>query len=207
VGKTQCALRYATSRADQYDAVLWVDADTIPKLDKSFSRISVALGLEQASRADDRVVSRNLVLGWLSDPVKDTTSSVAEADPTAERAKWLLIFDNADDPSILADFLPVDGTGAIIVTSRDPLVKRYFPCNRTDLEPLETFTAARLLQSLSTTHASKTTPNTPGHTHPFASHQVASVPLDSSRPEDTTRMKAPRAHIPDKLISLNSIPE
>ena len=149
VGKTQCALQYATSRADQYDAVLWADADTNPKLDESFSQISVALGLEQAAKAGDRVVSRNLVLRWLSDPVKDTTTSTVEADPTAERANWLLIFDNADEPEILADFLPTGGTGAIIVTSRDPLVKRYFPSNGTGLEPLDTSTAARLLRSLS----------------------------------------------------------
>lgn len=149
IGKTQCTLEYAMTRDKCFDAVLWADADTNAKLDESFSQISVALGLEQAAKAGDRVVSRNLVLEWLSDPIKDAQASSGEVDLATERAKWLLVFDNADDPSILADFLPSSATGAIIVTSRNPLVKRYFLSQGIDLEPLETSPAARLLRVLS----------------------------------------------------------
>lgn len=70
VGKTQCALEYAISREKKFDAILWAHADTNPKLDESFSQISVALGMEQAVKAGDRVISRNLVLEWLSNRSK-----------------------------------------------------------------------------------------------------------------------------------------
>jgi hypothetical protein len=149
VGKTQCALEYAIGREGEFDAVLWAHADTTPKLDESFSRISVALGLEQAAKAGDRVVSRSLVMEWLSNPVKEPQASPSEVDPAAQRANWLLIFDNADDPSVLADFWPSSGTGAIVVTSRDPLARKYLSSNGIDLEPLTTKSAAALLRKLS----------------------------------------------------------
>jgi hypothetical protein len=149
VGKTQCALEYATSRQDKFDTVLWAHADSTPKLDESFSQISVALGLEQAAKAGDRVVSRNFVMEWLSDPVKGSQSSMGEVDPAAQRANWLLVFDNADDPSVLADFWPSSGTGAIVLTSRDPLARKYLSSDGIDLEPLTTESAAALLRKLS----------------------------------------------------------
>ncbi|KIV81666.1 hypothetical protein PV11_03835 [Exophiala sideris] len=147
VGKTQCALEYAFSRKDSFDAVLWADADTAPKMDESFSQISVALGLELRAKAGDRVVSRNLVMEWLSDPVKG--SQVARDDPTTERANWLLIFDNADNPEVLEDFWPNSGPGAILVTSRDPQARRLRSSIGVDLEPLTVQSAAALLRKLS----------------------------------------------------------
>lgn len=152
VGKTQCALEYAFSRQDKFDAILWAHADTTPKLDESFSQISVALGLEDAVKAGDRVVSRSLVMEWLSNPVKSPQASLSEVDQldsAAQRANWLLIFDNADDPSVLADFWPSSGTGAIVLTSRDPVARKYLSSNGIDLEPLATESAAALLRKLS----------------------------------------------------------
>lgn len=149
VGKTQCALEFATSRKDKYDAVLWVHADTGPKLDESFSQLSVALGLEKPAKAGDRVVSRNLVMEWLSDPVKHTQTTAGEVNPATERANWLLIFDNADDPSLIADCLPTSGTGSVVLTSRDPLARKYLSSNGINLEPLEPDSAAALLRKLS----------------------------------------------------------
>ena len=37
----------------------------------------------------------------------------------AERDRWLLVFDNAEDPHALAEFLP-DGPGHVVITSRNP---------------------------------------------------------------------------------------
>lgn len=149
VGKTQCALEYAFSRQDRFDAILWAHADTTPKLDESFSQISVALKLEHPAKAGDRVVSRNLVMEWLSNPVKGPQASMSEIDPAAQRASWLLIFDNADDPSVLADYWPSSGTGVIVLTSRDPLARKYFSSSGMDLEPLTAESAAALLRKLS----------------------------------------------------------
>ena len=143
--------RPAFSRRDKFNAVLWAHADTTPKLDESFSQISVALGLENPAAAGDRVVSRNLVMEWLSNPIKGPQASLSEVDPAAQRATWLLIFDNADDPSVLTDFWPSSGLGgSIVLTSRDPLARKYLASSDgIDLEPLTTGLAAALLRKLS----------------------------------------------------------
>lgn len=149
IGKTQCALEYAFSRQHKFDAVLWAHADTAAKLDESYSQISVSLGLEGASKAGDRVISRNLVMEWLSNPIVGRQALPFDIESAALKANWLLIFDNADDPMILADFWPSSGTGAIIVTSRDPLAKKYFSSHSIDLESFAPDTAATLLRRLS----------------------------------------------------------
>ena len=52
----------------------------------------------------------------------------ASEDPRKEPtlAKWLIVFDNADDPTILSDFWPSEGYGSVLVTSRDPMAKSQF---------------------------------------------------------------------------------
>ncbi|KAJ7843325.1 hypothetical protein B0H14DRAFT_2208845, partial [Mycena olivaceomarginata] len=45
---------------------------------------------------------------------------------TTEVKEWLLIFDNADDPSMdLNDFIPECNYGNIIITSRNPGLRVY----------------------------------------------------------------------------------
>lgn len=66
-------------------------------------------------------------------------------------AKWLIIFDNADDPDLLQDYWPLSSHGSILVTSRDPL-SRITPSIATDciqLAPLQGQEAASLLVRLS----------------------------------------------------------
>jgi hypothetical protein len=42
---------------------------------------------------------------------------------STDRASWLLIFDNVEDPDILKEFWPSFGEGSILITSRDPYSK------------------------------------------------------------------------------------
>lgn len=127
VGKTEVAREFARRHRKSFDAVFWVVADEIAKLDHHFQQISLALGLETSSECKSQVVSREVVKGWFSNPRKDisTPDEFVQPGQTGPEATWLLIFDNADDSMILADYWP-QGSGSILITSRDPLAKSMF---------------------------------------------------------------------------------
>lgn len=149
IGKTQLALEYAWTRKEKYDAVFWIQADSSVKLDETFSNIAVELRLISTSDANDGVVSRNAVLEWLRKPTKIDVSDVDDSLLPADLANWLIIFDNVNDPIVLRDYTPIDGIGAILLTSRDPITKFYITPNAgTDLEPLPVEDADVLLQGL-----------------------------------------------------------
>ncbi|KAI1758309.1 P-loop containing nucleoside triphosphate hydrolase protein [Xylaria castorea] len=139
IGKTEIAREFARRHRDSFDAVFWVVADEVAKLHHCYQQISLALGLEDPSELRSQVVSRELVKGWLSNPRKHLSASEKLDQPgqSSTEATWLLIFDNADDPMILADYWP-QGSGSILITSRDPLAKSMFIRRRSglDLGPL-----------------------------------------------------------------------
>lgn len=66
-------------------------------------------------------------------------------------AKWLLIFDNADDPDLLRDYWPACTSGSILTTSRDPRSKLTPSEASMSLEvpPLDAEQAASMLKKLS----------------------------------------------------------
>ena len=136
MGKTQAAIEFVYTHKDQYDAIYWIFADAAAKITESFSRIALQLGLVTADSVDAQypVVTRELVKGWLANPLKT-------ADPTDDRAtdyaSWLLVFDNADYPEELEEYWPLDGPGSVLFTSRDPLAKHsnYLAMNGIDLKP------------------------------------------------------------------------
>ena len=138
IGKTQTAIEFVFTHKDRYDAIFWIFADATAKICESFSRIALELGLVTADSVDarDPVVTRDLVKGWLANPLKT-------ADPTddgaTDHASWLLVFDNADFPEELEEYWPLDGPGCVLFTSRDPLAKHsnYLATNGIDLKPFE----------------------------------------------------------------------
>ncbi|KAK2800317.1 hypothetical protein FQN51_006225 [Onygenales sp. PD_10] len=127
IGKTEIAREFSRRHKASFDAVFWVVADEIAKLDHHYQQISLALGLEDPSECKSQVVSREIVKGWLSNPQKHLSGSdeFVQSGQARSEATWLLILDNADDPMILADYWP-QGSGSILVTSRDPLAKNMF---------------------------------------------------------------------------------
>lgn len=153
IGKTEIAREFSRRHKASFDAVFWVMADEIAKLDHHYQQISLALGLEDPSECKSQVVSREIVKGWLSNSQKHLSGSdeFVQSGQGRSEATWLLIFDNADDPIILADYWP-QGSGSILITSRDPLAKNMFTSRPSglDLGPLTQQDSLSLFSHLTT---------------------------------------------------------
>ncbi|KAI9794810.1 MAG: hypothetical protein M1816_002938 [Peltula sp. TS41687] len=148
IGKTEVALEFAYSRQSKFDAIFWIRADDVDKLEMDFSEIATLLGLEDGSEPRNLVVSRELAKGWLSNPKKLLDR---EHDTVGQsEASWLIILDNADNPDILSDHAHIFGSGSWLITSRHPLAKTLFSTNTlaVDLLPLDEDGGAELLQKL-----------------------------------------------------------
>ncbi|EED21629.1 conserved hypothetical protein [Talaromyces stipitatus ATCC 10500] len=150
MGKTQVANEYAITHMDTYEAILWVDAEEPTTLMDEFSQLAEHLGLvlEGSPDARDQALTRELVKGWLAKPVR----SYNRTDNSAvEEVPWLLVFDNVNNPDLLSDLWPPDGsTGSILITSRDNLAKTQFYQikNGIDLPPMSQDDASDLLLKL-----------------------------------------------------------
>ncbi|KAH7416715.1 P-loop containing nucleoside triphosphate hydrolase protein [Cadophora sp. MPI-SDFR-AT-0126] len=105
VGKTDIALEYAYSNLAKFDAIFWINCETVGVLRTSFASMATALRLPNADRAGCHEENQVAVQNWL----QITTQ------------QWLLIFDNAESDDILKGYWPTGATGAILITSR-----RYF---------------------------------------------------------------------------------
>jgi serine/threonine protein kinase/tetratricopeptide (TPR) repeat protein len=100
IGKTQTAIEYAYRYADEYTAVFWVRADSHEMLVADFVSIARLLDLP-GQDAQDQMLIVAAVKRWLE-----------------QYEGWLLTLDNADDLSLVTDFLPTRGKGYILLTTR-----------------------------------------------------------------------------------------
>jgi hypothetical protein len=99
VGKTQLAIEYVHRHAPDYDIVWWIPAERPELIVGHFAALATALGCTQQEVGDDATVRRAIV-GALRG-----------------RERWLLVFDNADNPGDIARWLPA-GNGHVLITSR-----------------------------------------------------------------------------------------
>jgi tetratricopeptide (TPR) repeat protein len=100
IGKTQTAIEYAYRYGDNYSAVFWVRADSRETLVSDYVAIALLLGLPGQDVPDQMQIVA-AIKRWLE-----------------EHAGWLLILDNADDLSLVNDFLPSKGKGHVLLTTR-----------------------------------------------------------------------------------------
>ena len=100
IGKTQTAVEFAYRHRGDYRAVFFVPAETAGEILSGFAEIAALVG--QAGRDADQNAAAAAARQWL-----------------ATHPGWLLILDNADEPSLLEGWLPAAGQGHVIITSRE----------------------------------------------------------------------------------------
>ena len=100
IGKTQIAVEYAYRYRDHYQAIFWITASTRDALSADFVKLAALLDLPEQHEQDQDIVVR-AVKRWLT-----------------THTRWLLILDNVDNLEMLVDFLPVHGTGDVLLTTR-----------------------------------------------------------------------------------------
>src|SRR3954451_10156250 len=99
VGKTTLALRYAYAHLADYDLVRWLPAEEPATLAGAYTTLAAPLGLDPATQ--------------------DQPALNAAVRTRLERTlRWLLVFDNATDPTSLDPYVPRLGAGHVLVTSR-----------------------------------------------------------------------------------------
>jgi hypothetical protein len=117
LGKTAIASHYIQTRKEEFDAVFWINACVAGDIHRSFFDIALKLGLLKSGEIGDQVT--DAVLRWLNNPVKSYQTSPTESSP---KARWLLVYHNANDLDLIKNFWPMTGVGSVILTSRDPLI-------------------------------------------------------------------------------------
>ncbi|MBR7833240.1 tetratricopeptide repeat protein [Actinospica durhamensis] len=110
VGKTQLALEYAHRYRSQYDMICWVSAGQPQFVDAAM----VDLARVMTERMGANVGVQTGIPG--TEIAQNLVRALGRGEPTD---RWLLIFDNAEDPASVRPFLPRGECGHIIVTSRD----------------------------------------------------------------------------------------
>ena len=100
VGKTQIAAEYAWRHRDEYTAVIWCFAGTEQSVRSGYAAIAALLDLPEKKSQEQAKVTE-AVKSWLE-----------------QNTGWLLVLDNADDPAMVKPFLPQQGKGHILLTSR-----------------------------------------------------------------------------------------
>nr|BFE63855.1 hypothetical protein GCM10020063_083810 [Dactylosporangium thailandense] len=102
VGKTVVAHEYANRFSADYDLVWWIPAEDPSEIPGHLEQLAHAIGTPIAAN--------------LQDTAAEAVRALGESRPTG---RWLLIFDNAEDPEQILPYIPA-GTGHVLVTSRSP---------------------------------------------------------------------------------------
>jgi len=96
IGKSTVAKIYLDTARHYYDRILWIDSHSTESIRDA---VSAYIGIETSE----------IPTGTVAEQFKSRISSTA--------ASWLLVFDNAPDDRLLAQWLPVVGTIDVVVTS------------------------------------------------------------------------------------------
>ncbi|RDG34937.1 FxSxx-COOH system tetratricopeptide repeat protein [Streptomyces corynorhini] len=107
IGKTQVALEYVHRFMADYDLIWWISSEQTADVVAGLAELAVRLG----AQGDDMAAASQEAVDLLRRGVPSP--------------RWLLVFDNADDPEQLQRFLPPGGPGHVLVTSRNQSWSQY----------------------------------------------------------------------------------
>jgi hypothetical protein len=121
IGKTQLAVKFVKEVADNYSAIIWLDGKTEDTLKQSFALTAKRLYKYHPA-------SKLLKQAAGSKDINDAVVAVKEWLSNKGNHRWLLVFDNIDNP-ILPDvkdsqaydthsYFPEANQGSIIITTR-----------------------------------------------------------------------------------------
>ncbi|KAJ7252003.1 hypothetical protein C8J57DRAFT_1723023 [Mycena rebaudengoi] len=121
-GKTQICLKFLDETdKSRFRDVFFLDASTVDTIKSGLKNIALTRSI--GSEADDASL-------WLA----------------SSQDEWLLIFDNADDPSIdLFSYFPQSSRGSILITSRNPELYVHAPDSYHHISDMEEEDAVGLL--------------------------------------------------------------
>lgn len=114
VGKTHIAVEYAYIHKTDYKIVWWLRSEETSTLLSDYAQLATKL-YPESGEVKDLNIAKDAVKTWLK-----------------KNSEWLLIFDNAQKPEQIKDFLPDDGLGHVIITSRNQewgALAQNFPIN------------------------------------------------------------------------------
>lgn len=100
VGKTQLAVEYAYRHTADYDVVWWIRSEQTATLAADYAALAQKLNLPEKDAPEQAVVVE-AVRRWLN-----------------HNGRWLLIFDNVNEPKDLDLYRPQGSGGQILITSR-----------------------------------------------------------------------------------------
>jgi tetratricopeptide (TPR) repeat protein len=103
VGKTQLAIEYAYRYAHEYKIIWWIRAEQTALVRSSLAALAQRLGIAGVDP------------GRVEESVAAVLDALRRGEPDA---RWLLVFDNADQPELIEAFMP-SGPGDVIITSRN----------------------------------------------------------------------------------------
>ena len=175
IGKTAAAIEYAHRHYEEFDIAWWVPSEDPALIPERLAEL--ALDLELTGITDPAGVGVARLLGEL-----------------AGRGRWLMVFDNAEDPRALSRVLP-KGPGQVLITSRNPAwrgiadVVRLREFSRTEAIALLRWLAPDLTEA-----AADRVAEAVGDL-PLAIEQAASLLADTGMAVDKyLRLLAERAH-------------
>jgi hypothetical protein len=107
IGKTQLAVKYANKHHDFYSSLFWLNATSEVTMKQSLRTMA------------NRIFPPETVGKWEDDQV---WIHVSNWFSEAENGRWLLIFDNHDEPDLytITKYYPSATHGSIIITTRQP---------------------------------------------------------------------------------------
>jgi tetratricopeptide (TPR) repeat protein len=117
IGKTQTAVEYAYRYQDDYECIYWIKSESRESIISDFVTMAYLLDLTEKHEQDQSQVIA-AVKRWFQ-----------------KNTGWLLIFDNADDLTIIRDFLQQGVKGHILLTTREQATGRI--AQRIEIERLE----------------------------------------------------------------------